>query len=163
MIHRAGSRLESLGGKLSSMKSNLHESTCSSAKPAPRTAFRVSNVTRGTALATFVEIADTARTRRKGLLGRASLSTGEGLWITPCESVHTCFMHFPIDLIYLSREKRIEKLKSDVVPWRLSACLSAGSVLELGAGSIRASRSEQGDLVEFVALAEDAVDHPTKS
>jgi uncharacterized membrane protein (UPF0127 family) len=72
-------------------------------------------------------------------------------------------MHFPIDLIYLSREKRIEKLKSDVVPWRLSACLSAGSVLELGAGSIRASRSEQGDLVEFVALAEDAVDHPTKS
>jgi uncharacterized membrane protein (UPF0127 family) len=67
-------------------------------------------------------------------------------------------MHFPIDLIYLSREKRIEKLKSDVVPWRLSACLSAGSVLELAAGSICASRSEQGDLVEFALLADDAVD-----
>jgi uncharacterized membrane protein (UPF0127 family) len=147
------------------MKSNLHESARSSAKPAPRRAFRVSNVTRGTALAACVEIADTGPARRKGLLGRGSLSTGEGLWITPCESVHTWFMHFPIDLVYLSREKRIEKLRSDVVPWRLSACLSAGSVLELAAGSIRASRSEQGDIVEFssVTLAGDDVDSSTKS
>jgi uncharacterized membrane protein (UPF0127 family) len=69
-------------------------------------------------------------------------------------------MHFPIDLIYLSREKRIEKLRSDVVPWRMSACLSAVSVLELAAGSIRASRTEQGDLLDFstVRLIGDEID-----
>jgi uncharacterized membrane protein (UPF0127 family) len=74
-------------------------------------------------------------------------------------------MHFPIDLVYLNRERRIEKLRSDVAPWRLSACLSAGSVLELGAGSIRASDSEQGDLVEFSSLTMegDDVDYPKEN
>lgn len=118
----------------------------------PARLLKVVNVTRGTNVATSVQVADSGVTRRKGLLGRTSLSPGEGLWIVPCESVHTWFMQFPIDLIYLSREKRIEKLRSDVVPWRLSACLSAVSVLELAAGSIRASRTEQGDLLDFSTL-----------
>ena len=118
----------------------------------PERLLKVVNVTRGTNVATSVQVADTSVTRRKGLLGRTSLSPGEGLWIVPCESVHTWFMHFPIDVIYLSRDKRIEKLRSDVVPWRLSACLSAVSVLELAAGSIRASRTEQGDLLDFSSL-----------
>jgi uncharacterized protein len=111
--------------------------------------FRVVNLARGTVLANSVEIADTTRTRRRGLLGRASVSPGEGLWIVPCESVHTLFMHFPIDLVYLDRHKRIKKLRSDVIPWRLSACFSADSVLELPAGTIRASRTEQGDMLDF--------------
>ena len=147
------------------MKSNLHDPARQRVNSTPRGFLRVWNVTRGTALATFVEIADTARTRRKGLLGRLSLSAGEGLWITPCESVHTWFMQFPIDLVYLNRERRIEKLRSDVVPWRLSACLSAGSVLELAAGSIRASESEQGDLVEFssITMEGDDVDYSTEN
>jgi uncharacterized membrane protein (UPF0127 family) len=74
-------------------------------------------------------------------------------------------MQFPIDLVYLNRERRIEKLRSDVVPWRLSACLSAGSVLELAAGSIRASESEQGDLVEFssITMEGDDVDYSTEN
>jgi hypothetical protein len=61
-------------------------------------------------------------------------------------------MRFPIDLIYLSREKTVEKLKSHVVPWRVSACLSAVSVLELAAGSIRASGTENGDLLDFSSV-----------
>lgn len=147
------------------MKLKLQDSASRRARSAPGRFFRVSNVTRGTTLATFVEIADTSRSRRKGLLGRVSLSPGEGLWITACEGVHTWFMQFPIDLIYLSREGRIVKLKSDVAPWRLSACLSAGSVLEVSAGSILASRSEKGDLVEFssVTLPGDYLDWKTKS
>jgi uncharacterized protein len=147
------------------MKLRLQDSGTRRAKSAPRRFFKVTNVTRGTALATFVEIADSSQTRRRGLLGRVSLSPGEGLWITPCESVHTWFMQFPIDLIYISWDRRIEKVKSDVVPWRLSACLSAGSVLELSAGSIFASRSEKGDLVEFtsVTLAGDDVDFCERS
>lgn len=121
-------------------------------KSAPGAVLKVVNVTRGTIVATFVQVADCGDTRRKGLLGRTSLSPGEGLWIVPCESVHTWFMQFPIDLIYLNRDKRIEKVRSDVVPWRLSACLSAISVLELAAGSIRASRTEKGDLLDFSTL-----------
>lgn len=147
------------------MKSNLHDPARQRVNSIPRRFLRVTNVTRGTALGSLVEIADTGRTRRKGLLGRRSLSAGEGLWITPCESVHTWFMQFPIDLVYLNRERRIEKLRSDVVPWRLSACLSAGSVLELAAGSIRASESEQGDLVEFssISMEGDDIDYPTEN
>jgi uncharacterized protein len=147
------------------MKSNLHDPARQRVNSIPRRFLRVTNVTRGTALASLVEIADTGRTRRKGLLGRRSLSAGEGLWITPCESVHTWFMQFPIDLVYLNCKRRIEKLRSGVVPWRLSACLSAGSVLELAAGSIRASESEQGDLVEFssISVEGDDVDYPTEN
>ena len=70
---------------------------------------KVTNVTRGTVLATRLEAAHTGEKRRKGLLGRDGLEAGEGLWIAPCESVHTFFMRFPIDLVYLDREKKIKE------------------------------------------------------
>jgi uncharacterized protein len=128
-------------------------------EPVRERIFRVVNLARGTVLASSVEVADTTRTRRRGLLGRASLSPGQGLWIIPCESVHTLFMHFPIDLVYLDRQKRIKKLRSEVIPWRLSACSSADSVLELAAGTIRASRTEQGDMLDFtLTLVGDDID-----
>jgi uncharacterized membrane protein (UPF0127 family) len=80
-------------------------------------------------------VADRGATRRKGLLGRDGLSAGEGLWILPCEAVHTFCMRFPIDLVYLDRKHQVKKVRSDVRPWRLSACLSAHSVLELASGN----------------------------
>jgi uncharacterized membrane protein (UPF0127 family) len=58
-------------------------------------------------------------------------------------------MQFPIDLVYLDREHRIRKLRSVVVPWRLSACLSAHSVLELPAGTIYNTNTKPGDKLEF--------------
>jgi uncharacterized protein len=112
---------------------------------------QVTNVTRGTVLATRLEAAHTGPTRRKGLLGRDGLERGEGLWIAPCESVHTFFMRFPIDLVYLDRERRIKKARSAVGPWRLSACLSAHSILELPAGTIRETQTERGDTLEIAA------------
>jgi uncharacterized membrane protein (UPF0127 family) len=115
----------------------------------PQGPLQVTNVTRGTVLATRLEAAHTGATRRKGLLGRDGLATGEGLWIAPCESVHTFFMRFPIDLVYLDREKRIKKARNAVGPWRLSACLSAHSILELPAGTIRETRTERGDTLEI--------------
>lgn len=118
---------------------------------------RVTNLTRGTVLATRLEVADSSARRSKGLLGRASLAPGEGLWIVPCESVHTFFMQFPIDLVYLDRKHRIRKLRSSVPPWRLSACLFAHSVLELVPGTIRGTHTQPGDLLEFspASLADD--------
>ena len=116
---------------------------------APDTRLQAINVTRGTELASRLEVAGSGNKRSKGLLGRGSLLPGEGLWIVPCESVHTFFMRFPIDLIYIDRQHRIRKVRSSVGAWRLSACLSAHSVLELPAGTIRDTGTERGDRLEF--------------
>jgi uncharacterized membrane protein (UPF0127 family) len=110
---------------------------------------RVINLTRQTVLADRLEVANQGATRRKGLLGRSGLEAGEGLWIQPCEAVHTFFMNFPIDLIYLDRAHRIRKVRKSVPAWRLSACLSASSVLELPSGCIEATQSRRGDKLDF--------------
>src|SRR5215472_3491961 len=89
---------------------------------APRT-ISILNLTRRTAIADRVQLAGEGQTRRKGLLGRDGLADGEGLWIVPCEAVHTFWMRFPIDLIYLDRKHRVVKIRNSVPPWRLSACL----------------------------------------
>jgi len=115
----------------------------------PETRLRVTNLARNTVLATCLEQARTGAARRKGLLGRNELPTGGGLWIVPCESVHTFWMQFPIDLVYMDRKKRIKKLRSNVPPWRLSACLSAHSILELPAGTIKSTLTQVGDMLEF--------------
>lgn len=112
---------------------------------------KVTNATRGTVLATRLEVADTGAKRNKGLLGRKGLEEGGGLWIVPCESVHTFFMQFPIDLVYLDRRLRVRKVRHSVGAWRLSACLSAHSILELPAGAARAALTEVGDMLEFAA------------
>jgi uncharacterized membrane protein (UPF0127 family) len=119
----------------------------------PEVRLLVTNPARSTVLATRLEVADSGPKRNKGLLGREGLAEGEGLWIVPCESVHTFFMRFPIDLVYLDRKHRVKKVRSAVGAWRLSACLSAHSVLELPAGTIRATQTEAGDTLEFSACA----------
>ena len=107
------------------------------------------NLTRNSELADRVEIAGSGSDRRKGLLGRESLPAGEGLWIVPCEAVHTFFMRFAIDLIYLDRKHRVVKMKENVRPWRLSGCLRAHSVLELPVGTIRKSHTIPGDVLNL--------------
>jgi uncharacterized membrane protein (UPF0127 family) len=117
---------------------------------------RVVNVTRATVLATRLELADSAAKRNKGLLGRKGLEPGGGLWIIPCESVHTFFMQFAIDLIYIDRDFRIKKVRRAVGPWRLSVCFSAHSILELPAGTIAATQTRNGDIVEFFPATDAA-------
>jgi len=110
---------------------------------------QLSNLTRKTVLASSVEVADHGAQRSKGLLGRDSLPAGEGLWIVPCEAVHTFGMRFPIDLVYIDRNKQVKKVRSAVRPWRMSGCLSAHSILELPSGTVHATRTEPGDRLEF--------------
>lgn len=120
------------------------------ARPADRPEhLRVTNPARQSVLATRMEVAGTSGSRSRGLLGRAGLAEGEGLWIVPCESVHTFAMQFPIDLVYIDRKHRVLKLRSAVPPWRISACLRAHSVLELPAGTIHQTRTAKGDVLEF--------------
>ena len=108
----------------------------------------VRNLTRNTTLADSAELADTSEKRRTGLLKHKRLDPGQGLWIVPCESVHSFFMKFPIDLVYLDRQKRVRKVRHRMVPWRVSACLTAHSILELPAGVLAASGTQAGDQLE---------------
>jgi hypothetical protein len=108
------------------------------------------NRTRGTVLAKFAEVAGTSARRTRGLLGRDGLAQDEGLWIVPCESVHTFGMRFAIDLVYLDREHRIRKIRHNVGPWRMSICLRAHSVIELAAGTVVQTHSRVGDQLELL-------------
>ena len=102
-------------------------------------------------LATTLEVADHSGNRRRGLLGRHHLESGGGLWIVPCEAIHTFGMRFPIDLVYLDRHLRVVKVCSNLPPRRLSACLSARSVLELASGTVQATSTQPGDAISFSA------------
>ena len=133
------------------MDSTHGKSNSTAGKDEVRTGSRMKiwNLTRQAELAHSVEVADHGAARRKGLLGRNELPAGEGLWIVPCESVHTFWMRFPIDLVYLDRHKRVKKVRSGVAPWRVSACLSAHSVLEFASGTIQMTQTKPGDRLEF--------------
>ena len=114
--------------------------------------YRIRNRTRDTELGSSIDIADTSAKRRTGLLKHTGLAPGEGLWIVPCESVHTFFMKFAIDLVYLDRAHKVKKVRHAVVPWRMSACLSAHSIIELPAGAARQSLTQAGDDLEIEKL-----------
>ena len=105
----------------------------------------VHNQTRNTVLATAADVADTSAKRRTGLLKHKGLAPGDGLWIKPCESVHTFFMKFAIDLVYLDKQMKVRKVRHAVPPWRLSACLTAHSILELPAGTAQRTLTQRGD------------------
>ena len=79
-------------------------------------------------------IADSVLTRLKGLLGRKSLEPDEGLLLRPANSVHTAFMRFPIDIVFLDRDLNVLDVAEGVPPWRMKARKGARAVLELGAG-----------------------------
>jgi uncharacterized protein len=124
---------------------------------------KICNVTRSTELAAHVAVADSGSTRRKGLLGRAGLNQGEGLWIVPCEAVHTFRMQFALDLVFVDRKLRVKKVKSNVAPWRVAACLSAHSVVELAAGTIVRTQTQPGDCLAFTPVSENVIGAVTES
>ena len=86
--------------------------------------------------------------RMRGLLGRRSLPAGEGLLIRPAPSVHTFFMRFPIDVVFLSRAGEVLKVSADVGPWRARSCRGAYAVLELAAGEAERRGVAAGDHIE---------------
>ncbi|MDQ2775098.1 MAG: DUF192 domain-containing protein [Acidobacteriota bacterium] len=113
--------------------------------------YSVLNLNAGTEVAGHVVVAGTSAARKKGLLGVNGLQNGAGLWIAPCEAIHTVGMKMPIDVIFLDRELRVCKLASGVRPWRVSISLKAHSVLELEAGAIPRSNTHIGDRLRFQA------------
>ena len=82
-----------------------------------------------------VEIADNAWKRLKGLMFRARLDSGRGLFLAPCDGIHMMFMRFAIDAVYVDKDYRIKKIVRDLRPWiGLSMCFGAFGVLELPSG-----------------------------
>jgi len=110
---------------------------------------RVRNQTRNTVLGDRIGIADTSAKRKTGLLKHAQLEPGEGLWIAPCEAVHTFMMKFPIDVVFLNRKRKILKVRPNMVRSRIAISFLAHSVLELPAGTLDHTGTEAGDQLEF--------------
>ena len=105
------------------------------------------------------EVADSHWTRFWGLMGRKSLPEGGGLWISPCNSVQTTFMRFPLDLVYLTRDNGVAKTCSRVKPWRLSfGGPEAHSVLELPPGTFDACPLRAGEKLSIRPLELGASD-----
>src|SRR6478752_6921335 len=100
-------------------------------------------------LAARAEIADTSAKRRTGLLKHTGLTPGEGLWIVPCEGIHTFAMKFPIDVVFLNRQHKILKIRPRMARSRIALSLLAHSVLELPAGMLEQTGTERGDQLEL--------------
>ena len=114
----------------------------------------VLNRTRERFVATNVDVADSYFRRLVGLLGKTRkwARAGRGLWIIPSHGIHTIGMLFPIDLIFLDREKNVVHLEEHVRPFRISrVSLRSYSVLELPAHTVFRTGTRVGDQLEFLS------------
>jgi uncharacterized protein len=111
---------------------------------------RLINQTRNTILAEDLLVADTIFKRLKGLLGRKYLKSGEALLLRPCNSVHTFFMRFPIDILFVDKNNKVIAALSSLAPFRLSRIYLASCLtIELPAGTINSTNTHSGDLIQF--------------
>jgi uncharacterized protein len=105
------------------------------------------NLTTERRIAAHVEIALTRRERRRGLLGRCYMDIGTALVLVRSWAVHTAFMKFPIDLIFVDRQGRAIHIVEALRPWRAAASLRAEAVIELPAGALRGGAVRVGECV----------------
>jgi hypothetical protein len=111
--------------------------------------YELVNAEGGSVLATHVEPAFDSKTRRRGLLGRDSVPEDYALIIAPCGSVHTFFMRFAIDVVFVSRDGRVVKTCRSVKPWRIAGALRAFAVIEAAPGFIDRTGVVPGDVVRL--------------
>lgn len=118
------------------------------------------NRTRATYLATDLVIARTHWTRFRGLMATDSsfFPRGRGLWISPSHGIHTFAMRFPIDAVYLDRERVVIHIEEGLKPWRLAAVkVQATSVLEVPVGTVLETGTVLGDQVDIF------LEHPLRT
>jgi uncharacterized membrane protein (UPF0127 family) len=87
----------------------------------------------------------------RGLLGRASLPAGEGILLRPAGSVHTFFMRFPIDVLFLDRDDVVVAIEPSLAPWRTAAQRGAKAVVELASGECERRGIQVGDTLAVAA------------
>jgi len=111
---------------------------------------KIHNTTKGILLAQDAFLADRLWCRVKGLLGKTGLPSGSGLVLKPCNSIHTFFMRFPIDVIFVDRNSRVVKTLPGLKPFHLTPIyFNAYLTIELPAGLIQASATLEGDTLRI--------------
>jgi uncharacterized membrane protein (UPF0127 family) len=103
------------------------------------------NATRGTVICEHAEIASTPWRRTRGLLGRSGLGEGEGMLIDPAPSIHSAFMRFEFDAVFLDRDLKVVKVVERIRPFRAHSAKRARKVLELAAGEAGRRGLQVGD------------------
>jgi uncharacterized protein len=111
----------------------------------------------GTQVCERCALADSAPTRLKGLLGRTRLEHGEGMLLKPAPAVHTWFMRFPIDAVFLDRELQVVGVTPKLKPWRWARRTGARAVLELGAGEADRLGVQPGERLKVRPLSANDV------
>src|SRR5579864_6299023 len=94
--------------------------------------------------------------RARGLLGRRGLEPDKGMLIDRAGSVHMFFMRFPIDVVFLARDRTVVRVEHCLAPWRVAAARHAVASVELPAGAAAAAGVEKGDVLVFENLEDDA-------
>jgi uncharacterized membrane protein (UPF0127 family) len=110
-----------------------------------RATYPIVNLTRGGIVCEHAEIAATPLRRLIGLLGRSELPAGTGMLIHPAPSIHSAFMRFDFDAVFLDRDMRVVRLAERIGPWQARSARRAKSVLELSCGEIERRGLEVGD------------------
>lgn len=108
----------------------------------------------GAVLCERCEIPESAFGRMRGLLGRSGLEPGEGMLIDRAGSVHMFFMRFPIDVVFLARDRTVVKVKHRLAPWRVAGARHAVASLELPAGRAAEVGVERGDVLVFETVGD---------
>jgi uncharacterized membrane protein (UPF0127 family) len=107
------------------------------------------NRTKETILATKVSVADSFLSRLVGLLGKASLEKGNGLYLTDCKCVHMFGMKFAIDVVFVSEDNLVIGVENTLLPGKISGYYAkAVACLELPAGTIIETNTQIGDVIE---------------
>ncbi len=94
-------------------------------------------------------VADSSLARMRGLLGRSELAPEEGIFLQPASSVHTWFMRFPIDVVFLDRDLSVLRVVRRLAPWRTAHRRRAAAVLELAAGESERRGIEVGQRLSW--------------
>ncbi len=103
----------------------------------------------GTIVCDRCEIADRVLARMRGLLGRDALAPGSGMLIDAAPSVHMFFMRFPIDVVFIDRDRKVVRIVQELRPWRVAGARKAVAALELPVGAVAEAGLEEGDVLVF--------------
>ncbi len=145
---------------LSTSFSNLIRMVSSPPVPhIPQAPFVIEDITRDAILAERCYVADSFWARLRGLISRASLPEGEGLLLLSTRSVHTHFMRFPIDVLYLDEGWKVVDMDVHMKPWRIGRVRRRSrSVLELPAGTLERAGVQVGDEIRWKQVIVNSTD-----
>jgi len=112
---------------------------------------KIINLTKQNTLSESIYIANSFRSRLKGLIGVKKLHKGEGIILIPCNSIHTCFMSVSIDVIFLNKDNLVIKAVENLGTWKMLKIISeASKIIEMRAGSIKEENVSIGDQFELI-------------